>query len=78
MDKFDGSGFIDTFRVFYPDLAEQYTWWDMKTRARDRNIGWRIDYFYVSENMRVQIKDAFILPDVPGSDHCPVGLTIEV
>ena len=78
LDKFEEAGFVDTFRMFHPDLADQYTWWDMKTRARDRNIGWRIDYFYVSENLRPQIKDAFILADTPGSDHCPVGITLEI
>lgn len=78
LDKFEEAGFVDTFRMFHPDEAEQYTWWDMKTRARDRNIGWRIDYFYVSENMKDQVGDAFILPDVQGSDHCPVGIVINL
>jgi exodeoxyribonuclease-3 len=78
LDKFEQAGFIDTFRMFHPDTTEQYTWWDMKTRARGRNTGWRIDYFYVSENMRDQIEDAFILQDVEGSDHCPVGVVLEV
>ena len=78
MDTFIAAGFIDTFRMFHPDLEEQYTWWDMKTRARDRNIGWRIDYFFASENMRDMIQDAFILPDVLGSDHCPVGLVLKI
>ncbi len=78
LDTFEAAGFVDTFRMFHPDMAEQYTWWDMKTRARDRNIGWRIDYFYVSENMRECVKDAFILQDVPGSDHCPVGIVLEL
>jgi exodeoxyribonuclease-3 len=78
LDRFVEAGFVDTFRMFHPDKAECYTWWDMKTRARQRNVGWRIDYFFVSENMRDQVKDAFILPDVLGSDHCPVGITVEV
>lgn len=78
LDTFEAAGFVDTFRMFHPDLADQYTWWDMKTRARDRNIGWRIDYFYVSENLRDRVKDAFILADTPGSDHCPVGLVLEM
>lgn len=78
MDTLEGAGFIDTFRLLHPDTPDQYTWWDMKTRARDRNIGWRIDYFFVSENLRAQVKDAFISQDTLGSDHCPVGLTLEV
>jgi exodeoxyribonuclease III len=73
LDKFLESGFIDTFRMFN-DKPDNYTWWDMVTRARDRNVGWRIDYFFVSENMKDQIKNAFILSDVMGSDHCPIGI----
>lgn len=78
MDRFVTAGFVDTFRLFHPEETACYTWWDMKTRARERNIGWRIDYFFVSENLRDQVKDAFIMPDVVGSDHCPVGITVEV
>jgi exodeoxyribonuclease-3 len=75
IDKFIERGFVDTFRMFN-DQAGQYSWWDMKTRARDRNVGWRIDYFFVSDNLRKNVKDAFILPDIMGSDHCPVGVDI--
>ena len=78
MDALEDAGFVDTFRMFHPDAADQYTWWDMKTRARDRNIGWRIDYFYVSANMKEWVQDAFILQDVMGSDHCPVGVTLVI
>ena len=60
------------------DEPGHYSWWDYKTRARERNIGWRIDYFFVSENLRKQVKKAWILSDVTGSDHCPVGLSIAV
>ncbi len=77
MDKFFAHGYVDTFRMFN-DQPEQYTWWDMQTRARDRNVGWRIDYFFVSDNFKKNVKDAFILTDVMGSDHCPVGIEIEV
>lgn len=77
LDRFEAAGFVDTFRMVHPEAA-QYSWWDQKTRARERNIGWRIDYFYVSENLRKQVKDAFILTDVLGSDHAPIGLTLEV
>ena len=78
MDKYESKGYIDTFRHFYPDKAEEYTWWSMRTRARDRNVGWRIDYFYVTKELQDQLKDAFILQDVNGSDHCPLGIVIEV
>jgi exodeoxyribonuclease-3 len=75
IDKFLAHGFIDTFRVFNKEPG-QYTWWDFKTRARERNVGWRIDYFYTSKNMRKNLEAAFILKDVMGSDHCPVGIHI--
>ena len=68
------SGFIDTFRYFYPDKEDEYTWWSYITRARERNAGWRIDYFVVSNDFENNIKDAQILQDVHGSDHCPVVL----
>ncbi|MCS7054334.1 MAG: exodeoxyribonuclease III [Ignavibacterium sp.] len=77
MDKFLAHGFIDTFRMFNNE-PNHYTWWDMQSRARERNVGWRIDYFFVSENLRSNVKNAFILPEVMGSDHCPVGLEIEI
>ncbi len=77
MDRFVAHGYIDTFRQFHKG-PNQYTWWDMKTRARERNIGWRIDYFFVTENLLSSISQAFILPDVMGSDHCPVGITFKV
>ncbi len=75
MDKFVSHGYIDTFRMFNQE-PEQYTWWDLVTRARERNVGWRIDYFFVSENFKDKVKNAYILPDVMGSDHCPIGLEI--
>jgi exodeoxyribonuclease-3 len=78
VDKLTAAGFIDTFRLFHPNKTGQYTWWDQKTAARDRNVGWRIDYFFVSADLKDKVKDAFILPDVFGSDHCPVGIEIEL
>lgn len=75
IDKFLSYGFIDTFRMFN-DEPGNYTWWDMQTRARERNVGWRIDYFFISENFKENLKNAFILPDVMGSDHCPIGIEI--
>lgn len=68
------AGFIDTFRSLYPDRTDAYSWWSYRAAARQRNVGWRIDYFVVSERLRGNIKDAYILPGVMGSDHCPVGL----
>ncbi len=77
IDSFLEAGFIDTFRLFHKD-GGHYSWWDMKTRARERDIGWRIDYFFVSESLRHNVTDAYILPEVMGSDHCPVVLEIEI
>ncbi|MFA5060016.1 MAG: exodeoxyribonuclease III [Candidatus Omnitrophota bacterium] len=74
--KFISHGFIDTFRHFEKG-AQHYTWWDYKTGARARNIGWRIDYFFISENLLPKLKNAFILKDVMGSDHCPIGIEIK-
>ncbi len=76
IDKLLEAGFIDTFRKFN-QKPEQYTWWDMMTRARDRNVGWRIDYFFISDNLKDNLKNAFILPEVMGSDHCPVGIELK-
>ena len=70
------SGFVDTFRLFCAE-GGQYSWWDMKTRARERNVGWRIDYFFASESIKDKLVDAYILPDIMGSDHCPVVLEVE-
>lgn len=70
-------GFIDTFRFFYPDKADAYTWWSYMFKAREKNVGWRIDYFCVSDSLKDQITDASIHSDIMGSDHCPVELLIE-
>ena len=72
------SGFVDTFRYLYPDKTDAYSWWSYMGKAREKNIGWRIDYFLVSENIKDKIKDAIIYPEVMGSDHCPVGLIIDL
>ena len=72
------SGMVDTFRHLYPDRAGIYSWWSYRARARENNAGWRIDYFLVSERIADKIKDARILTDVFGSDHCPVALDIEL
>ncbi len=78
IDTFLSRGYIDTFRMFYPDKAEMYSWWSLQTRARERNVGWRIDYFFVNEAFQKNVKDAFILMDFQGSDHCPIGVEIEI
>ena len=76
IDTFIDHGYVDTFRHFNKE-PNQYSWWDMKTRARERNVGWRIDYFFVNKEFLPYVKKAFILQDVMGSDHCPVGIEIE-
>jgi len=72
------SGFIDTFRYFYPDAVEKYTWWSYMGKARERNTGWRIDYFLTTKDFEKNLKKVDIHMDVMGSDHCPVELQIEV
>lgn len=71
------AGFIDTFRYFYPDLEQAYSWWSYRFHAREKNTGWRIDYFVVSEDMADRLEDAKIHSEIFGSDHCPVELTIK-
>lgn len=70
------SGFTDTFRYFYPDLKDTYSWWSYRFHAREKNAGWRIDYFVVSSVLNTELTDAIIYKDVLGSDHCPVGLIL--
>ena len=76
IDKFIKWGMADTFRAFHPGPAH-YTWWDMKSAARSRNVGWRIDYFFVDRDSMSHVTDAFILKDVQGSDHCPIGIKLK-
>ena len=71
-----GNGFVDTFRYFYPDARDQYSWWSYRFHAREKNAGWRIDYFIVSERLKDRLTAACIHPEVFGSDHCPVELQI--
>ena len=77
MDLWISHGYVDTLRMFNHEPG-QYTWWDARGGARSRNIGWRIDYFLVSEGLKDRVKSAFILPDVMGSDHCPIGIELDV
>ncbi len=72
------AGFTDSFRHLHPDTRDAYSWWSYRAAARERNVGWRIDYFLCSNRAADNIKEAYILPEVMGSDHCPVGLEIEL
>jgi len=76
MDELVAHGYTDTFRHFNQEPG-QYSWWDIKTGARARNVGWRIDYFFISNNLLPNLTSAFIMSEVTGSDHCPVGITLK-
>ena len=77
LDKLLEHGYIDTFRHFHKE-GGNYTYWDQITRARERNVGWRIDYFFITQNLLKNLRKAFIMSDVMGSDHCPLGIEIEL
>lgn len=77
MDKLVKNGYIDSFRYLHPDNVE-YSWWSQRSGARKRNVGWRIDYFFIDESLKKNLKSAFIMPEVMGSDHCPVGIEIDL
>lgn len=76
MTELLASGFVDTFRYFYPDVEQVYSWWSYRFKAREKNAGWRIDYFIVSERLKARLLDAKIHTDIMGSDHCPVELDL--
>lgn len=78
ISKFLEHGYIDTLRHVHGDIKDKYSWWSYRANARANNVGWRIDYFYVSEDLKDNIKDAYILDEVMGSDHCPIALEIEL
>ncbi|MCL2119222.1 MAG: exodeoxyribonuclease III [Planctomycetaceae bacterium] len=78
MTELLAAGFCDTFRRMHPGLEGAYTWWSYRSNARDRNIGWRIDYFLASERLMPKVEETAIYPDILGSDHCPVGLTLKM
>lgn len=78
MDKLTEHGWIDTFRLLYPEMKEVYTYWDQKTASRERNVGWRIDYFFVSPALKESVKEVQTLREYYGSDHCPLLLDIEL
>lgn len=77
MDNFINAGLIDSFRLLHPEATEKYSWWSFRGGARERNVGWRIDYFLVSESITNNIKSADILMDMYGSDHCPVSIELK-
>lgn len=78
MDKFAEAGLTDTFRMLYPDKSECYSWWSYKTAARERNVGWRIDYFFATEGLLKDVSESNMMSSVMGSDHCPVFLDLNV
>ncbi len=77
IDELLALGFIDSYRYFNPEKKDAYSWWSMRSGARQRNVGWRIDYFFVSKNLKKNLKAAEIHPEVTGSDHCPVSIELE-
>ena len=77
MTKAIESGFVDSYRYFYPDKEGIYSWWSYRFKAREKNAGWRIDYFMVSESLKDRLKDAKIHTEILGSDHCPIELEVE-
>lgn len=77
MDRYTEGGFVDTFRTLHPDKTDAYSWWSYRAGARAKNIGWRIDYFLISETIKPMLKEAFIYPEIDGSDHCPVGIIVQ-
>lgn len=78
MTQFLKAGFLDTFRALHPETRDAYSWWSFRGGARERNVGWRIDYFCVSEALRDNLRKAWINPEVHGSDHCPVGVELQL
>ncbi|WP_198304389.1 exodeoxyribonuclease III [Arcobacter vandammei] len=76
--KFLNHGYIDTFRLINGDIKDKYSWWSYRANARENNVGWRIDYFYISDDLKDFVKDAYILDNIFGSDHCPIALEIEI
>ena len=76
LDELTALGYVDTFRHFHPDQTEAYSWWTMRLNARERNVGWRLDYFFTTPDLLPRLKAATIHPDIHGSDHCPVSITL--
>lgn len=78
IDRVIEAGFIDTFRYIHGDIEGAYSWWSYRFNARAKNVGWRIDYFFISKGLKEKLKDAFILNEIEGSDHCPIGIDIDL
>ena len=78
MDKFIEKGLTDTFRMLHPDETEKYSWWSYKTYARERNVGWRIDYFFVTEGLKSKVAQSDMMSDIFGSDHCPIYIDLDI
>ncbi len=78
VSKFLDNGYVDTFRMLHPDEKDKYSWWSYRTRARERNVGWRLDYFFVNEEFKDKVKASYIMADVMGSDHCPICLELDI
>ena len=78
LDKFVEHGYVDTFRLINGDKPDHYSWWSYRMRARERNVGWRIDYFFVSKELKGAVKNAWIESEIMGSDHCPIGLELDI
>ncbi len=78
MDKLVNHGYVDTFRYVHGDKEKCYSWWSYRANARANNVGWRIDYFFISDDLCESLEDAFILPEINGSDHCPVGIKLSI
>lgn len=78
IDKLLSHGFIDTFRAINGDIKDAYSWWSYRFNARIKNVGWRIDYFFISKNLKDNLKNAYILSHIQGSDHCPIGIDIDI
>ena len=78
IDKLIDHGYIDTFRHIHGDKENEYSWWSYRFSARSKNVGWRIDYFFISDDLAESLEDAFILQDITGSDHCPVGIRLKI
>jgi len=78
IDEMLNRGFVDSFRLLHPDAPDQFTWWSHFGGARERNVGWRIDYIMVDESLKNLVKQARIHPDVLGSDHCPVSIELAI
>jgi exodeoxyribonuclease-3 len=77
LDRVTEKGYVDGLREFHPE-PDLYTWWSLRSGARERNVGWRIDYFFLQKDLKKHLKDAYIMPEVQGSDHCPIAVELKL